>query len=121
MEECCRIHLSHVSVTRMIAQGIYGLSRVNTTEGIMGVEVVVLFAPSRLPVYEKISTFRPCLEFWLVGNSEFLTPEVWFIQVNYLEKSPGGEMGGVKSFLFINQAYSCGCLILTQESQKYRN
>ena len=78
MNQSCRIYVSHVAGTRMIAQGSDGLSRGNLSEGIMG----GMDMHSFVPIHKTALDRNPNLKEWLTrltnNDGTFLTPADWF-------------------------------------------
>ena len=76
----CKIHVSHVSGTRMIAQGSDGLSRGNMAEGVMRGDSMKDFVPINETALER----HPKLHEWLkelTGHeSKFLDAKGWFTE-----------------------------------------
>ena len=80
MTNGCKIHVSHVSGARMIAQGSDGLSRGNMAEGVMRGESMKDFVPINKTALER----HPKLEAWLreitCNECNFLDAKGWFTE-----------------------------------------
>ena len=77
----CILHLVHVGGTRMISSGVDGLSRGDTTSGVMGGQSLKTFVPIHLDVLEREPHLRQWLASWAVdadgGPGHFLRPTEW--------------------------------------------
>ena len=77
-----KIVMIHIAGTRMIAQGVDGLSRGCLSEGVMRGEPISGFIPLHLNAFERCSLVENWLRGWceLPGDDPFLslTPEGWF-------------------------------------------
>ena len=78
MREKCKIWLTHVAGTRMIAQGSDGLSRSNLTEGVMKGSSMLGFIPINKSALERSAVLKPWIESWIVDEVEYLEPKDWF-------------------------------------------
>ena len=78
MAESCKIHLSHVSGKRMIAQGSDGLSRGNLTEGVMRGADMKGFIPINKTAFERSPGLRKWLDEWTQGECTFLDTTGWY-------------------------------------------
>ena len=78
MESQCRIHISHVAGTRMIAQGSDGLSRGNLAEGVMRGASMRGFAPINKTAFERSPTLKAWLDDWMNNEGELLDATGWF-------------------------------------------
>ena len=78
MNEACKIHLSHVSGKRMIAQGSDGLSRGNLAEGVMRGAAMKGFIPINETAFDRSPSLRKWLDEWTQSECTFLDPEGWF-------------------------------------------
>ena len=78
MGNACKIHISHVSGTRMIAQGSDGLSRGNLTEGVMLGTNTREFIPIHKSAFEQSPALAAWLDSWTDGEGSFLDPMDWF-------------------------------------------
>ena len=78
MKEACKIHLSHVSGKRMIAQGSDGLSRGNLSEGVMRGAGMKGFIPINKTAFDRSSSLRKWLDQWTQSECTFLEPDDWF-------------------------------------------
>jgi hypothetical protein len=73
-----RIHLVHVPGTRMIAQGTDGLSRGDTTEGVMAGRSMLDFVPLHLSAFRQPGV-ASWMQSWIPSSSiHFLHPEEWY-------------------------------------------
>ena len=72
------LHVIHVAGSRMIASGIDGLSRGDTTEGILAGENVLSFVPLHLSAAERCPKLLEWIKTWYNVDHEVLTPEGWF-------------------------------------------
>lgn len=75
-----RLHMTHVSGTRMIRQGTDGLSRGNYSSGFMAGESTLSFIPLHLDVLGRSPALLPWLQSWIPTDKPIqpLTPEDWF-------------------------------------------
>ena len=78
MKEACKIHLSHVSGKRMIAQGSDGLSRGNLAEGVMRGADMKGFIPINKTAFERSPELQEWLTQWTQSECTFLEPAGWF-------------------------------------------
>ena len=78
MENSCKIHVSHVAGTRMIAQGSDGLSRGNLSEGVMRGIDMRDFIPIHKSAFERSPALAAWLDSWTDGEASFLDPTDWF-------------------------------------------
>ena len=78
MSQSCRIYVSHVAGTRMIAQGSDGLSRGNLSEGVMRGMSMHEFIPIHKNALERSSGLKQWLNDWTNQEGVFLKPEDWF-------------------------------------------
>ena len=62
----------------MIAQGVDGVSRGSTTEGVMGGAEMLSFIPLHVSALEQTDTPCKWLTSWVGNNAEILTPNDWF-------------------------------------------
>jgi len=72
------LHVIHISGTRMIASGIDGLSRGDTTEGIMAGESMLSFVPLHLPANTRCPELITWIQQWYTPNAILLEPGDWF-------------------------------------------
>ena len=81
-----KLHIFHVSGTRMVAQGTDGVSRGYLALGVMAGEAMNDFIPIHLSATDR----SPCLSSWMKGwcgpDALFLSPMQWF--------SEGHDIGG---------------------------
>jgi len=79
-----RLHMSHIAGTRMIASGIDGLSRGNTTEGLMlqpSVSAFSAFVPLHLSPIQRSPALLSWLRSWIPFRGILpLSPSDWYIQ-----------------------------------------
>lgn len=73
-----RLHIFHVSGTRMIAQGTDGVSRGCLSQGVMGGEAMTAFIPIHQSAVERSPRLLPWVRSWSGSASLLLTPEGWF-------------------------------------------
>ena len=78
MNQSCRIYVSHVAGTRMIAQGSDGLSRGNLSEGVMRGMSMRDFIPIHKTAMERSPELREWLGGWTNNEGILLEPEGWF-------------------------------------------
>jgi hypothetical protein len=78
MECDAEIIVSHVSGSRMIAQGTDGVSRGLLTEGVTSGLDMLSFIPLHLSAIERSPSLKDWVSSWLGEGTEFLTPEQWF-------------------------------------------
>jgi hypothetical protein len=74
------IIVSHVAGSRMIAQGMDGVSRGLLTEGVTTGLDMLSFVPLHLSAFERRPSLKTWISSWLGDDSEFLSPEQWFSQ-----------------------------------------
>jgi hypothetical protein len=86
-----RIHMIHVSGTRMIAQGTDALSRGNYSDGVMGGAPLLRFVPLHLTACDRSPTLLPWIRSWSQIDTLLpLTPEGWFTTGHgYHDGTPG--------------------------------
>ena len=77
----CILHLIHVAGTRMISSGVDGLSRGDTTSGVMGGQSLKSFVPTHLDAVKREPKLRQWLAGWAVDADRcpghFLQPTEW--------------------------------------------
>ena len=73
-----KIHIFHVSGTRMIAQGTDGVSRGFLGEGIMSGECMTSFIPIHLTATERSSTLFEWIKDWTDPSIIHLSPIDWY-------------------------------------------
>ena len=78
MHHGCKIHVSHVSGTRMIEQGSDGLSRGNLAEGVMRGRQMKDFVPINKDAFQQSPSLKPWLENWTEQKGNFLDATGWF-------------------------------------------
>ncbi len=79
MRACCKVHLIHVSGTRMIEQGSDGLSRGNFTEGSMKGKSIFEFIPLARSALDRSPSLKRWVQDWTGETDlEFLDPIDWF-------------------------------------------
>jgi hypothetical protein len=75
----CKIHVIHITGTRMISQGTDGLSRGDMLTGVMGGAAMLTFIPLALTAIERQTELMEWVEsWWGTGNNSWLTPEGWY-------------------------------------------
>ncbi len=83
------IHFVHIAGTRMIEQGTDGLSRGNTTEGVMQGQNFLSFVPLNLNVLERQDQpLKGWVESWF-GSFEpckWLSPEDWYHEGHFANR-----------------------------------
>ena len=72
------LHVIHIAGTRMIASGIDGLSRGDTSEGIMAGENILSFVPLHLTASERCAKLLAWILDWYGMDAELLKPKGWF-------------------------------------------
>lgn len=73
-----KLHVVHISDTRMIASGIDGLSRGDTEEGILGDKHVLSFVPLSQTAVERSGHLMPWIQSWAGSQMRLLNAEGWF-------------------------------------------
>jgi hypothetical protein len=74
-----RLHITHVSGTRMIAQGTDGLSRGDMMDGVMRGVPFSSFTPLHLTAHDRSQNLLPCVQSWCPDSTILpLRPEEWF-------------------------------------------
>jgi len=73
-----KLHVIHISGTRMIASGIDGLSRGDTGEGILGGQHVLNFVPLSQPAVERSGKLLPWVQTWAGSHLKLLDADGWF-------------------------------------------
>ena len=104
-----RIHLIHVSGTRMIAQGTDGISRGNMLEGVMSGKDMLSFIPINASAFDRSKLLSNWFKSWLGDpNACFLEPSEWFwkgqgLSETVWKNTDGVEMpiaGEIKTFIW---------------------
>jgi hypothetical protein len=72
------IHLIWVAGTRMIDQGVDGLSRGDLENGVMTGRSMLDFIPIHSTAFERSRTLEPWLRSWMPTDTCFLSTEQWF-------------------------------------------
>ncbi len=86
-----RLHVIHVAGTRMIQQGTDGLSRGDTTEGVMQGSPMLSFIPLHLNSIQRSASVLSWVQTWCpVEDISPLSPEDWYEQGH-------GIQGGVRA------------------------
>jgi hypothetical protein len=78
VEQQCLLHVIHVAGTRMIGQGLDGLSRGNLTEGVMTRRSMTSFVPLSKSTLERDDRVEPWIRSWAGNALEVLSPNDWF-------------------------------------------
>jgi len=73
-----KLHVVHISGTRMIASGIDGLSRGDTGEGILGGQSVLSFVPLSQTAVERSGYLMPWIQSWAGLQLKLLNADGWF-------------------------------------------
>jgi hypothetical protein len=74
-----KIHVIHIAGTRMISQGIDGLSQGDMLTGAMGGADMLTFIPLALTAVERQPELTEWVDsWWGTVNNSWLTPEVWY-------------------------------------------
>jgi hypothetical protein len=74
-----KIHVIHISGTRMISQGTDGLSQGDMRTGVMGGADMLTFIPLALTAVEQQPELMEWVDsWWGTGNTSWLTPEGWY-------------------------------------------
>ena len=74
-----KLHVIHISGTRMIDQGTYGVSRGNFLEGVLAGLDTLKFVPLRQSALERSPGLISSINSWTLGEKvRVLTPEEWF-------------------------------------------
>jgi len=69
-----KLHFIHVSGTRMITQGLDGLSRGNLSKGVMRGEEMTSFIPLHLSAVERSEVLKVWIASWFSFNDRPLVP-----------------------------------------------
>ena len=78
LEYGVRIHIIHVSGSRMIEQGTDGLSRGNLFEGVMTGQDMMNFIPIHQSAHERESSLLPWIRKWTgIRSLDILSPRDW--------------------------------------------
>ena len=73
-----RLHIIHVSGSRMIEQGTDGLSRGNLFEGVMTGQDMMSYIPIHLSAHERETNLLPWIRKWTnIPSLDVLTPRDW--------------------------------------------
>jgi hypothetical protein len=88
-----RLHVVHVSGTRMVAQGTDGLSRSDYTSGVMSGANMLEFTPLHLSALDQSLSLFQWLSSWLPEPVSPLTPEQWFTLGQGVSGGSKGENG----------------------------
>ena len=92
-----RIHLIHVSGTRMIAQGNDGISRGNLLEGVMAGKDMLSFIPINASAFDRSKSLLDWFKSWLCDpNVHLLKPEEWFWKGQALSDETWKNTDGVE-------------------------
>jgi len=86
------LHVIHVAGTRMIAQGVDGLSRGDLTEGVMAGENILRFIPLHLSALERSGELKAWVNAWTPQGSS----PVWLETMEWFERGHG-ILGGCKN------------------------
>ena len=127
MERACKLHVSHVSGTRMIAQGSDGLSRGNLTEGVMRGENMHDFIPINKSALERSPSLGSWLHSWTEGEASFLDPTDWFwrgheiVEGEYEENVEGHVFPKTQPGMFIWTPPPVAAGIAMEELRKSRH
>jgi hypothetical protein len=74
-----KLHVIHVSGSRMIAQGTVGLSRGGYADGVMSGASMLSFVPLHLSALDRMPSLLPWIRTWCPDSTITpLTPEEWF-------------------------------------------
>ena len=76
------LYVIHVTGTRMIAQGMDGLSRGVLNRGALASGSIRLYGPINLTALERSETLEGWLRSWLLRDPVFLTFSQWFIEAH---------------------------------------
>ena len=127
MESGCKIHVSHVSGTRMISQGSDGLSRGNLTEGVMCGDNMRDFIPINKSALDRSPSLGSWLHEWTEGEASFLDPTDWFwrgheiVEGEYEDNSEGHVFPKTKPGMFIWSPPPVAAGIAMEELRKARH
>ena len=106
-ENKMKLHLIHVSGSRMIVQGTDGLSRGDMLEGVMAGTDMLDFVPINKSAIEVQPELKDWLKSWLPSDQviDFLTPAQWFTRghdiVGYSTNDEGIDVPILKSGIFV--------------------
>ena len=75
-----KIFITHVSGTRMKAQGTDGLSRGNTNEGVSFGDTMLKYCPWGQSALERSPTLKAWITDWQGPSCEFLKHNDWFVR-----------------------------------------
>jgi hypothetical protein len=105
-----RLHLIHVSGTRMQAQGTDGLSRGDLTNGVMNGADMPSFVPLHLSALDRSSGVFPWILTWLPAGCNLipLSPTDWFFKGHGLL---GGEVNPEGLWVPISRPLPNTCLL----------
>jgi hypothetical protein len=74
-----KLHVIHVSGSRMIAQGTDGLSRGGYGDGVMSGASMLSFVPLHFSALDRMPSLLPWIRTWCPDSTIMpLTPEEWF-------------------------------------------
>lgn len=127
MESSCKLHVSHVSGTRMIEQGSDGLSRGNLSEGVMRGIDMKEFIPINKTAFERSPSLAAWLDDWTDGEGSFLDPTDWFwrgheiVEGEYEENSEGHVFPKTQPGTFIWSPPPVAAGIAMEELRKSRH
>ena len=125
-----KIHLCHVSGTRMIAQGADGLSRGNLNVGVMAGKSMLNFVPLHLDALTRSPNLKLWIEDWMGGdkrNIEWLKPNDWFDRGHDLlpgsreRNVDGWDLPSVQPGIFVWSPAPAACLAAVEELRKARH
>jgi len=88
-----RLHVVHVSGTRMVAQGTDGLSRLDYTSGVMSGANMLDYIPLHLSALDQSPSILRWLPSWLPEPILSLTPEQWYTLGQGVDGSSKGDNG----------------------------
>ena len=127
MHNRTKIHIIHVSGTRMIEQGSDGLSRGNLNVGVMAGKRMLSFVPIHLTALERCPELQPWISSFVGPNAEFLTTEQWFTrghdldELNWETNSDGMKLPTIKKGIFVWTPSPCAGEAAVEELQRARH
>ena len=127
MDNLCKMYISHVSGTCMIAQGLDGLSCGNLSEGVMRGINMREFVLINKTAFEQSLGLAAWLDSWTNGEASFLDPTGWFwrghelLEGKYKENSESHVFPKTEPGTFIWSPSPVAAGIVMEELRKSRH
>ena len=122
-----KLHIIHVSGTRMIDQGSDGLSRGNLLEGVMKGEKMLSFIPLHKSALDEQDNLECWIRSWIPNGKEahVLKPEDWFVKghdiAGYTTNLDGITIPVIKDGTYIWSPPPAAADVAIQELRKARH